>query len=1550
MGQIGLPGERDSTSYTGNNQPNVNLPIYSSIDIEGDWAFTSYATGLSVWDISGTKSEKPGRAATFDIRNGPGCVASGNYVETPDCSELKEFFWDVDAPPGNSNIVAMSGLQPVGLTIIDTTNKGNLKLLYQDTGRGSTSAGTQVYAATIGGRSYAFLGVDNGQVGLYLYDMTSASTLNRCAENTSAGTQCANVFKGRVGGANVVQYVDGVSTSSGKHYVATSAAVSDMGLRIWNVTNPTSASNVHNGGGKFLTTDVVFGVAMWEQASKQYLAIHIPGGGRIYDVTSCLANGCAALPAPVWTGQWLQYGTGPSGPDRSFVTFSRSGNRPMLYFGALDQCSGGRQREFIFDVTNAGSPTEVSSEATMVLEGKTLDYWSWYYSGNHSNNAPKHGFSRVTPMVAKFNGPNLYRAARTIFDVHVWAGGGSVPPVAAFTVGGPVGGIYVNDPVQFTDTSSGNPTSWNWTFQDGSPANSTAQNPSVTFTSPGVKTVTHTATNAAGTSNPGATQLVTVLDPAPKIGSVVTVPESGPYFTCNAVTFKADNITGKPLPGVSWVVLNGLGGQVAIGNGDTITVPAPGGTSSVTYTATATPVGGAPKDKTITINPPAALDFTDASNGPKNDPFAAGTVTFHALASGATNYNWDFGDGLGYRGYNTAFDKADPVFGYSSTGPKNVRVKIKNCGGELESTVLAITIQQIEPLVIQSFSADGCAFGFCQFGVGQSITFDVQVTGGPTSYQFAWDDGTTTTAAPVNGKVTKTYATAGTYTPKLTVVRGTEPPVAKEHPLIIVEGSVQPPPPPPTATITVSGPSSGDPEQALTFSASASNCSGTVNSTGWNWNPSGGTLTGSGASVSIKWTSTGTKTVSVTHPACGSAQGQKSVSIGSVPNNPGGLAANFTWSPANPAAGQSVTFDASSSSGSPSGFTWDFGGGVTKTGQTVTHTFGTSGPKTVQLEVVKQGNCALGLCTANTTKTVSVGGPTGPPPIVASFNTSAACIAEFGINVCTANSGEAVSFTDTSTGGSGAITTRNWDFGDGTKATGAAVSHTFKNGGSFVVTLTVGDGASSANTSRNFTVAGEPVAPISNTIVLPWIAQSRGVLNQSSDLYVHNPGATAMEIVLEFRKRGLPEINPPRATRTIQPGATLYVADVLKELFSWENIVGFVTITKVKGDRDPVMTSFNTTFGSNGSQFGQTVPGVVMSNAAAATAGSRVQYLVGLNDNSNREAYFGITNPNPEPATYRLKFFNSLGQPLGKPSGDLKLSSFGLKQFQPAEVRSLFGINTQDDYRVEVETVSGRQLYPYGANVRTTSDDPSYLGVGLSNKSKLYLLGAMSTPGINNTRWQSDVVLSNTGAQVALADVSFLKVGVGSQPTAPLKITLQPGQTDRLEDIVGSQWNIKDSVGVITVESNSPNGVFPIVQGESYETTNASPGMRFGQFMAAFTDEDAAGPGKGHYLVGLRQNADSRTTYWLFNPSNQSGNYDLIYRALNGTEIGRISNASLGAGKMRQISPSQHPLPPAGVAGGFTVQVVVKSGKVLSAGQVINNKTNDPAYVQGQVQ
>ncbi|HEY1201368.1 MAG TPA: PKD domain-containing protein, partial [Niastella sp.] len=72
-------------------------------------------------------------------------------------------------------------------------------------------------------------------------------------------------------------------------------------------------------------------------------------------------------------------------------------------------------------------------------------------------------------------------------------------PTAQYTASAPA--ICAGSNVAFTNYSSGQVTGISWAFQDGTPATSTAEAPTVTFSTPGLKTVTLTATNANGNNS-----------------------------------------------------------------------------------------------------------------------------------------------------------------------------------------------------------------------------------------------------------------------------------------------------------------------------------------------------------------------------------------------------------------------------------------------------------------------------------------------------------------------------------------------------------------------------------------------------------------------------------------------------------------------------------------------------------------------------------------------------------------------------------------------------------------------------------------------------------------------------------------------------------------------------------------------------------------------------------------------------------------------------------------------------------------------------------------
>ena len=62
--------------------------------------------------------------------------------------------------------------------------------------------------------------------------------------------------------------------------------------------------------------------------------------------------------------------------------------------------------------------------------------------------------------------------------------------------------VLLGSTVKFTDLSGGFPTRWQWTFEGGTPATSTDQNPTVTYNQPGKFAVTLITFNAVGQSDP----------------------------------------------------------------------------------------------------------------------------------------------------------------------------------------------------------------------------------------------------------------------------------------------------------------------------------------------------------------------------------------------------------------------------------------------------------------------------------------------------------------------------------------------------------------------------------------------------------------------------------------------------------------------------------------------------------------------------------------------------------------------------------------------------------------------------------------------------------------------------------------------------------------------------------------------------------------------------------------------------------------------------------------------------------------------------------------
>jgi PKD repeat protein len=1491
-----LPAARDSSYFSpsANSYPDTNF--WMSIDIQNNFVFAAMGYGLQIWDTTANPGS-PTMVGSLNYTHFPFFPAGVNEVYTP--------ISEVSAPAGVDSMLGLSAVYGgIGVSVLDTSSKAQPRVAYQ----ALADLVSGVYATTIGGTHYLFVAAQTPG-GVYLLNMDRAVALSGCLDNLQIPTgRCPGVNLGAV----LSNYPYGITGVD--HFIA---LTSTTGVSVYDVSNPMSPQLKASG-----LSSSAAAVAMWKgSAGNYYLAARAPNSGGagdtlyIYDVSCAAGGSCSGLGTPLSQTVYQE----PT-PEGMFLTYSNSNGTPFLYLGRDSTCAAGQQQEWLLDVTNPSFPRDVTPQT---------GYWGWYYSGNTT------GFNNFEPRVGKFNGSYFYRAGFTTFDIHKWVS--VVQPTAAFTWS-PTTPIYPGTQVSFNSSqSTGNQLTYSWNFGDGTPGLSTQPNPTVTFPAHGsypfTEAVSLTVKNGVGMST--ANQNVTVSNPAAQISSISVSPANP--LQCQQVTLTA-NATGQAPLAYSWNIVNSSN-QPALGGTSTANPFAWSSAMSAsgTYTAGVTVSNNAAGPATLQQAFTLGALPTLAGSGtftPSDSGTTTGTVQFNVVASGATAWNWNFGDNPGggpnhdgYVGWST-----DPVAGpspthtYTSTGLYPVTVEVRNCVnlGPATSAVHNVNITQVTPL--QAGFTPGCFTFPCTVTVNTPMTFTDTSTGNPTTWDYDWDGSGAFADAGHTAAVTQhTYATSAFYHPAVRVNRGNQTSTYVYTPGISVVSSSPP-------SISVGGASQGVTGTAYSFSAFASNC--TPAASGWSWNTGGGTGSSTSSSITVTWANAGTYLVSATNSGCSGTTGSASIVIGGTQG--GTLHAAFSFSPSSPTAGSNVAFDGSASTGATS-YSWFFGDGATASGVTASHSYALAGTYTVKLDAQAPGSsCQGGVCVDEAVQTITVL-PVTNPTLSGGF-TSPACAA--GTNICSAAAGAAVTLIAADARG----TTYAWDFGDGTTGSGATVTHSWSTAQTYTVTLTVSGSGYTSGTGSQSMVVTAPPPPVNQSVVLPWVAATRGALVQSCDLYLHNPGANPLPVTLQFLKRGAADPSPPQATAVIQPGATMYAPDVLQSVFSRDNIAGFVTVTVKSTDPLPVMTSFNTVTRTDGSQFGQTVPGLALpaSSTSKSSPGSTFQYLAGLNDNGDELAYFGITNPTPTTTTYHVRLFDTTGHQIGESNGDLTVGPFGQRQFQQADVHNLFGLTTASDYLVSIEDKSGNTIFPYGENVRMGSGDPSFVTTGNTAAATQYVVGAFSTNG----SWQTDVVLANTSTQPMVLSLTFTRTGVTAPTTAPVTVTLNPGATQRLSNAISGKWNLSNVVGVITVVSTGANGIYPIVQAESYN--NAQPANRFGQSMAAFSDANAANTGQTDYLVGLRQDATHLTTVWVFNNSTtQYGIYDIVYRGLDGSMLGKVSNLTLPPGKVKGILPAQHPLPAGGVTNGFTVQVVVKNGTGLSAAQVLTTSTGDPAYVQG---
>ena len=637
------------------------------------------------------------------------------------------------------------------------------------------------------------------------------------------------------------------------------------------------------------------------------------------------------------------------------------------------------------------------------------------------------------------------------------------PPTAAFTsspasVATPDASVNFNASGSAPGDPSGAITDYTWNFGDNSPIDDTGGTAAAShaFTSPGIYTVTLTATDDLGVSAT-ATEQVTVDSPA----AAFTITPATVVAPGAPITFDASGSTDPEgtITDYQW----NFGDGTPVDDAGTSTgvqrAYAARGTYTVTLTATNNFGQTSTTTHTVTVDDAPTAAFTSS---PATVAAPGATVNFNASASapgasGGTiaDYSWNFGDGTPV---DDTGGTATASHAYTLPGTYTITLTATDDLGVSATTTELITIDA--PTAAFTPSATVSA-------PGATVSFDASGSTDPegTITDYNWNLGHYSVDTGSTPSLQHQFWHRGVRTVTLTVTNNFGQTSTATHTVTIDD--------PPTAAFTSSPATVAAPGATVSFNASASApgaSGGTIADYSWNFGDGTPVDDTSGtAAATHAYASPGIYTVTLTATddlgVTDTATEQLTVDA---------PAAAFTTSPSTPAPGSSATFDASGSTdpeGTITDYSWNFGDGspVQDAGATaaVQHTYATRGTYNATLTVTN----SFGQ-TSTTTRTVTIDDP--PTAAFTPSATIAAPDATVSFNASASAPGSS----------GGTIIGYSWNFGDGTAVADGGDSpdatHAFTAPGTYTVTLTTTDDLGiSTTTIEQITVdAPEPPATI----------------------------------------------------------------------------------------------------------------------------------------------------------------------------------------------------------------------------------------------------------------------------------------------------------------------------------------------------------------------------------------------------------------------------------------------------------------------------------------
>jgi len=498
----------------------------------------------------------------------------------------------------------------------------------------------------------------------------------------------------------------------------------------------------------------------------------------------------------------------------------------------------------------------------------------------------------------------------------------------------------------------------------------------------------------------------------------------------------------------------------------------------------------------------------------------------------------------------------------------------------------------------------------------------------------------------------------------------------------------------------------------------------------------------------------------------------------------------------------------------------------------------------------------------------------------------------------------------------------------------------------------LGTNATSSSTSVNVNLV-QPVTPGSkntpppDSLIIPAIAHAGGInSNFQSDVRVTNTAPQTAKYQLIFTPDGGAA---KTTTVSIDPGKTLALDDILATWFGGgTSAIGTLEIrpsSTTTSSSSPTATPSITTFAAsrtynvtaNGT-FGQYIPAIPFSQFISKTG------LISLQQIASSAAFrtnLGLLEGSGDPATALISVFGNDGVKLAEFTQNLA----GGQHIQLNGVLAAQGLTNLADGRIEVRlTSNGGKVTAYASVLDNATNDPLLVApVSITTVgAPKYVLPGIADLNNGIANWRSDVRIYNPTSSAVNATVTFYPLG-GGDPTSKT-ISIAPNEVKQLDSALNTLFGIANAGGALHITTE--NNAALVATARTYNQTSNGT---FGQFIPAVTPNDAVGKGgRALQILQVEESDRFRSNIGVTEVTGKPAKVEITAIPPD-SKFAVTGTFDFGPNEYRQYSSLLKSL---GLDTAYntrvTVRVVDGDGKVSAYASVVDQKTQDPNYVNAQ--